>query len=556
MNLEEIRKKLIAGESLSRIPLRVAFYARVSTEKEEQQNSLENQVSYYETMIRQNGYWHFSGAYIDEGISGTGVERRTSFLRMIRDAEEHRFDLILTKEISRFSRNTLDSLTYTRKLLNCGVGVYFESDGINTLLPDAELRLTILSSMAQEEVRKLSDRVKFGFRRAQEKGVVLGNDNLFGYRKSGGKLSIVPEEAETVKRIFRLYADERCGIRRIARILEEEGKYTRAGKPFCYATVYGILKNPKYKGCYAGKKTATPDFRLKKRVRLPEEEWLVRPDASIPAVVDEELWNEANRLLKERGKNVKEKKIAFQNRYSYSGRIFCAAHGTAFHRILIGKAKKEAWFCREYRLKGKSGGCGGPFFYTEELDEVMKKVWERVSLDRDGIASLLKDALRAAKDEHAEKAKRGEGEKKRRDLLHRKEKLFELHDSGFLSGEEFYERNESINARLRSLDEKIEREKDSDLAFAALENSAARFSERLVAIRSDPDFIGSCNRECLQRILVSGSRAAPRLEIILADGKKEAVGLGKSILICDMGISQAQVSRLEKSALERIRKQM
>lgn len=174
MDLYNIKLLLTQGKSIYDLPLRATYYARVSTDREEQINSLENQVMYFEKVIKEQDNWVFVDGYIDEGISGTSVEKREQFLHMINDAKNGKFDLILTKEISRFSRSTLDSIKYTQKLLSYGIGVHFLSDNINTFLPDSELRLTIMSSIAQEEVRKLSERVKFGYERSVEKGIVGG----------------------------------------------------------------------------------------------------------------------------------------------------------------------------------------------------------------------------------------------------------------------------------------------------------------------------------------------------------------------------------------------
>ena len=173
MDLYTMRKELSEGKSIYDLPLRVTFYARVSTDKDEQANSLKNQVTYYPDFIKSVKNWTYVEGYIDEGISATSVLKRDDFLRMIDDSKLDKFDLILNKEISRFSRSTLDSIIYTQELLKNGVGVLFQSDNINTLLPDSELRLTIMASIAQDEVRKISERVKFGFKRAIENGVVL-----------------------------------------------------------------------------------------------------------------------------------------------------------------------------------------------------------------------------------------------------------------------------------------------------------------------------------------------------------------------------------------------
>ena len=195
MDIYEIRQALNSGKTIYDIPLRVTYYARVSTDKDEQLHSLSAQVSYYTEFIQNNKNWILVDGYVDEGISGTSVGKRENFLRMIDDARAGNFDFVITKEISRFSRNTLDSIQYTQELLKCGVGVFFQSDNINTLMPDAELRLTIMSSIAQDEVRKISERVKFGFKRAIENGVVLGSNRIWGYTKQDGKLVIDEKEA-------------------------------------------------------------------------------------------------------------------------------------------------------------------------------------------------------------------------------------------------------------------------------------------------------------------------------------------------------------------------
>ena len=179
MDILDIRR-MLRIKSIYEIPLRVTYYARVSSDSDEQLNSLDNQVDYYENMIKQNKKWSFVGGYVDEGISGISTKKRRRFNEMIADAKEDKFDLIITKEISRFARNTLDSLQYTRDLIGLGVGVYFQNDNINTLDEDAELRLTIMSSIAQDEIRKLSSRVKFGHQQAIKSHVVLGNSRIFG----------------------------------------------------------------------------------------------------------------------------------------------------------------------------------------------------------------------------------------------------------------------------------------------------------------------------------------------------------------------------------------
>ncbi len=207
LTIFEMKQAFSLGKTIFDLPLNVSFYARVSTEKEEQINSLENQVTFFEEYIKQNKNWNFIKGYIDEGISGTTSAKRENFMKMIEEGKQKKFDLLITKEVSRFSRDTIDSLVYTRKLLEYDVCVYFLSDNIITASSDGELRLTIISSMAQDEIRKISERTKFGFKRAVEKGTVLGTNNIWGYKKDKGKLIIDEEEATLIKKIFNIYAN-------------------------------------------------------------------------------------------------------------------------------------------------------------------------------------------------------------------------------------------------------------------------------------------------------------------------------------------------------------
>ena len=298
MNVLKIRNEMRSGKSIFDLPLRVTFYARVSTDKDEQLNSLENQVQYYTELIQSKPNWTYIPGYIDEGISGTSTRKRDSFLRMISDAKAGRFDFIITKEISRFSRSTLDSIQYTQELLEHDVGVLFQNDNINTLDSDSEFRLVVMAGVAQDEVRKLSERLKFGFRQAIKNGHVLGNDKLWGYDKKDCVLTISEAEAQVVRRIFHLYANEQMGIRRISQQLYDEGFTSRKGNAFNVLTIRHILESSKYKGWYCANKSQTVEYRSKRKIFLDESEWVMYPDPSIPAIVSEELWDRANVLYK------------------------------------------------------------------------------------------------------------------------------------------------------------------------------------------------------------------------------------------------------------------
>ena len=456
MDVRRLDEMQAQGRSIFDTELAVAYYARVSTDKDEQINSLGNQKRYFEDYIAANPHWTFAGGYVDEGISGTSVEGREQFLQMIEDAKCGRFDLIVTKEISRFARNTLDSLRYTRELLRCGVGVYFQNDNINTFDKDAELRLTIMSSIAQDEVRKLSERTRFGFKRAQENSVLLGQNNLFGYNKVDGRLEIVEPEAAVVREVFERYAAGDLGLRAIANNLDSRGIRGRQGKPLTYSTLYGMIRNPKYKGCYAGRRYASRDYRDKRSYRLSADKWLVHKDDRVPAIVPEALWEQANRLLASRGKTMKAHAQASQNRYAYSGKLICARHGTTFHRHVYkskSRGEAECWNCRLYREKGKQGGCDSPTVYSHELDRILERVFEQITDERSAAVQEYIDNLRAFAAQQDNAPALAQVEQKIETVTRRKDKLLDLALAGALSNNEFKQRNETCNEQLAALEQ-------------------------------------------------------------------------------------------------------
>ncbi len=457
MDILEIRNELRKGRTIFELPLRVTFYARVSTDKDEQINSLGNQVQYYTELIRSKRDWIFVPGYIDEGISGTSTKKRDSFLRMIADAKAGCFDFIITKEISRFSRSTLDSIKYTQELLEHDVGVLFQNDNINTLDSDSEFRLVVMAGVAQDEVRKLSERLKFGFRQAIKNGHVLGNDRIWGYDKKDCVLTIDEEEAQVVRRIFDLYANRQMGIRRISRTLLDEGFTSRRGNAFNVLTIRNILCNPKYKGWYCANKSQTVDYRSKRKVFLDESEWVMYPDPSVPAIVSEELWDRANALYKQRSRQMKSHQSGaqFHDRYPYSGKIVCEAHGTRFHRQAIKSAKgtTETWQCREYRSRGRAG-CTAPHLRTKELDRIMAEIFDRLAQDKQAIIGAVMSVLRAVPEERDYTQDIRRIEEDLAAIRAKKDRLLEMSIEGIVTMAEFKQRNDSFNRQAEALEEK------------------------------------------------------------------------------------------------------
>lgn len=458
MEVRKIRAEMRNGRSFYDMPLRVTFYARVSTDQDEQINSLENQVQYYTELIQSKPNWKFVPGYVDEGISGGSTKKRDNFNRMIRDAKAGMFDFIITKEISRFSRSTLDSIRYTQELLDYNVGVFFQNDNINTLDTDSEFRLVIMAGVAQDEIRKLSERLKFGFRQAIKNGHVLGNDKLYGYDKKDCVLTVNEEEAEIIRIIFDLYGNQRLGTRTISKRLMELGYTSREGNAFNTLTIRHILENPKYKGWYCGNKSQSVDYRTKRNVLLDESEWVTYPDPSIPAIVSEELWNRANALYKRRREEMKSHSsgLSFHNRYPYSAKIYCEEHGTTFHRQVIQtkKGQQEVWQCKVYRSHGR-GACSAPQIRSSDLDLILSDIFKELVRDKEKIIDSLVTVLTNIPKEVDYGKLRCQVENEMEDLERKKNRLLDLSIAGALTVEEFKERNDAFNAQILACQEKL-----------------------------------------------------------------------------------------------------
>lgn len=280
---------------------RVAAYCRVSTDHEDQANSFESQQRYFRQYIERNPDWELYEIFADEGISGTNTKKRSEFKRMIACAKEGDFDLIITKEISRFARNTLDSIYYTRELRKVGVGVLFLNDGINTLEGDAELRLSIMASIAQEESRKTSERVKWGQKRRMEEGVVFGR-SMLGYDVKNGKMYVNEEGAEVVRKIFYKFVLERKSTHTIAKELLEEGIYPMRSEKWRNTVILRILQNEKYCGDLVQKKTFTPDYLShEKKYNRGEEEFVIIKNHHVP-IISREMFEKAEKIFEEKQK--------------------------------------------------------------------------------------------------------------------------------------------------------------------------------------------------------------------------------------------------------------
>lgn len=456
MNIYYVREKLRSC-SIYDIELNVAYYARVSTEKVEQQASIKHQEEHFEELIHSNNRWKFAGSYIDDGISGMHADKREEFQRMLRDAKLGKIDMIITKEISRFARNTLDSIQYTRELLSYGVCVWFQNDGINTIDDDSEFRLTIMAGVAQDEIRKLSSRVKFGHAQSIKNGVVLGH-RMYGYSNNQGKLELIPEEADMVRMIFRDYASG-MSTPRIEKKLWNMGYRSFKGGKISRDVIKNIIRNPKYKGYYCGGKVKVVDMFTKKQEFLPQSEWIMFKDdgSRVPQIIDETTWEKANAYLRERGEAIKSRRTSFKNENIFTGKLFCANDGAPYwmkQHYIRGK-EDVRWVC-SYKIKNGAASCNSFGLAESELKEVIADLINKSSENIDNILKeyfeILQSTIKNIPDNKSEISRL---EKQIDTLKQKREKILEYNLDGKISDDEFVSRNKEYMKQIKQTENRI-----------------------------------------------------------------------------------------------------
>ena len=452
----------------------VASYCRVSTDSADQANSFASQQRYFAEYISRQPDWELYQTYADEGITGTSTKKRAAFNRMITDAHLGKFRMILTKEVSRFSRNILDTIAYTRELRQLGVGVLFMNDGINTMDPDAELRLSIMGSIAQEESRKTSSRVKSGQTRQMEQGVVFGK-SLLGYYVKHGSLTVNPDEAELVKLIFHKYGIEKKGTTTIARELQAAGYHTHTGNAkWSNSHIVKILRNEKYVGDLIQKKTFTPDYLTHiKKYNQGEEPMVVLTNHHEP-IIDRTLWDIVQAELGKRNRK-RGGESGYSNRYLFSGKIICGECGASF----VSRRKKQKdssyyqyWSCctaaaegsRHINIQGREVGCDiGKMLRNELVIDILRQSLASIQIDRkwivQNITQIVLGAIRAEGQGNAITAGRLAHEI--RQLEQKKVDILDAFFSNSISQTDMKLVNDRYNRELSALQARLEAVQDS-----------------------------------------------------------------------------------------------
>lgn len=448
--------------------MKVAAYCRVSTDRADQANSFESQQRYFREYIAGRPDWELYEIYADEGVTGTSTRHRRAFQRMMEDARRGCFGLILTKEVSRFSRNILDTIAYTRQLKNLGVGVSFLNDGIHTLEPDAELRLSIMGSLAQEESRRISQRVKWGQTRRMEQGVVFGR-SMLGYDVVGGRMWINPQGAEIVRQIFLKYVHERKGTTVIARELREAGYKTYGGGTvWRNTTILKILRNEKYCGDLRQKKTITPDYLThRKQYNHGQEAFVFLRDHHEP-IVSRQLWLQAQRELDRRDVDG-HLGAGHGNRYPLSGKVKCGLCGGSF--VSRSRHRKDGSRCRVWRCgtataegrchtdaAGNRVGCDIGYQLRDELGlELVRRCLETLHLEDSALVReltrLVLEALRGSRQDH--RAEEASLLRQRDQLREKKKKLLDAFVGGVLSQSDVELMNRDYDRQLAELEERL-----------------------------------------------------------------------------------------------------
>lgn len=490
------------GYNATTAPKNVVIYARVSTEHEAQLSALENQLDWYKPLLEQHPEWTLVHSYVDEGITGTSARKRPQFMKMLEDAQSGEFQLILTREVSRFARNTVDTLQYTRQLKAMGVEVFFINDNIRTYDGDGELRLTIMATLAQDESRKTSIRVKSGQQTSMENGTFYGNGNILGYDRNGKELVINPEQARTVRKIYDWYLDG-FGVRKIKYELEKEGILTSTGKTRWYeSNISKILKNPFYAGIIEYHKQFTPDFLEQKKINNFGEIERLRVKGRHEPIVTEDEFNRVQEIMEsKRQKNPANKtgrkksgKKPFSDVWS---RLLVCSCGCTFNRKAWHNSSngiQYGYMCysqirngtiRTRLKKGLStdGICTSQMIAGWKLQFMAKYLFREFLKNTDKILNIAEEMLKEHIKDKEFIEDNSELIQKKKEELNKLEKrmnnLISMRADGEIDKEQFLNMKADIDTQILSLQKQIEKLSPGE----SIQEEIPNYDDRITVLR-------------------------------------------------------------------------
>ena len=499
--------------------MRVAVYARVSTEHEAQINALENQLEWYKIECSRHSDWEIVEVYVDQGITGTQAQKRPEFLRMMEDARKDKFDLIITREVSRFARNTVDALSYTRQMKAMGVDVLFINDGINTAADDGELRLSLMSSMAQDESRKISERVKAGQKISRERHILYGNGNILGYRRVNGTYVPAPEQAETVRLIFQMYSSGEVGLQKIVAELYRLGRLDAGGHVSWDASkVSRVLHNATYKGCICYNKSHSDGYLTQKRIKNLDESSYIYVKGDFEPLVSEEMWERCQqilasrsaRVIDENGKKHKYMRNTPKSVWTAKLRCSCGAgfiqfkwrvnrDGAVIHGFQCYRRTRRPSisYLQEHGLD-LSISCQIKAISEWKLDLMAAKVFEHLTFDK---GKTVKEVYRIlnrcmAEEKTVRISRKAMLEKSIAKQRERLDKYIDLCADGIITKQELMERRKGLDNQIADLQSQYESVEQEDERSGALDMNliSQKLDEWQRASKNDVDreLINSC----------------------------------------------------------------
>lgn len=463
----------------------MVFYGRVSTEHEAQLSALENQIQWYDDQSKFHPNWNVIDKYIDEGITGTQAKKRPAFLKMLEDARAGKFDLIVTREVCRFARNTVDTLVTTRELKNIGVEVYFVEDNIWTMDGDGELRLTIMATLAQEESRKVSERVKAGQHISRNNGVIYGTGNILGYDRVGSKYVINEEQAETVRMIFDMYLNSDMGAKKIANELSRRRRVASSGEvKWTVSNVSRILSNTTYMGYMAYGKSFSNNYLEQKRVNNHNRDTYMYVKADFEPIISEEDWYKCEMIRKRRRKELNvpvKRKTPFgeevvtiprkETHDKWNRKLQCAC-GASFRKNRWHKNKNKDWSygyqCynqvnngsgKKRREQGldDTGFCDVQMVADWKLEVMCKRLFEEIWQNRNEtiqeVCNILEQCYQVNVDKKVESVTIQEKIKKIKIKIGN---LIDLRTEGDISTEEYRNRRKKLDEELSRYEKELE----------------------------------------------------------------------------------------------------
>ena len=512
-----------SGYRLSSLrPKRVAAYCRVSTDREQQEHSFETQKQMYTDMIMMKPSWQMAGIYSDEGITGTAAKKRPGFMKMIEDCRKGKIDVIITKSVSRFSRNNLECLTYVRELKEKGIAVIFEKEGINTLQVSSELMLSLFGGLSQAESESISMNVKMGIRHNLKNGKVnLCYKSFLGYRKGeDGNPEIVPEEAKIIRRIFNEYLLGKS-LNVIAQGLIDDGILTPRGKEkWTGGGVLSILKNEKYKGDALLQKTYIVDCISKKTKKNTGELPMYYVENSHPAIIEREIFDKVqeeiarrNSKKKTREKGTKSETGKYSGKYALSELVYCGECGKPYRRITwnIRGKKKIVWRCVSRLDYGKKYcQCSPSIEETVLQNAVAEAVTQKAHQKGNPAEQLLThiEMYRNARNNDGVQAKKNRLEELQKEFDRLTDIDIEQADTGM-----FDERFENLMTEIRTLEEEIS---ETEAGESKIEEEKEELSAVINVIKNRPVEYN----DCVMRQLIAYIRvvSSTLLQVYFKDG--------------------------------------